>query len=124
MVTDTTPSKRGRPKKVAICLDDRYPALNLNGDITEEEERTSYTALTKEMKSPKPRKDLYLPLMKKTFVMRRQYILHHASSVKHIVQEYPALKDATVVSNMNVTGCVIILLCYFNLRLSRKWSWF
>lgn len=97
---DSTPSKRSRPKKVAVSLDDRYPTLNVSDDVSEEEERSAYTALMKEMRNAKPRKDVFLPLMKKTFGMRRHYILHTAASVQHIIRDYPGLKEANGVSKI------------------------
>lgn len=95
---DTTPCKRGRPKKVAVCLDDRYPALTMNDNVSEEEERSAFSALVKEMKSEKPRRDIFLPLMKSTFFMRRDFILRNATSVSAILQDYPVLKEASAVS--------------------------
>ena len=97
---EATPCKRGRPKKAATRLSDRYPALNVNDDISPEEEKETFDALSEEMRSAKPRREVFLPLMRKTFVMRRHYILHNAASVRHIIRDYPALKEASAVSKM------------------------
>ncbi len=78
-------------------IDDRYPALS-QYEVSAEEERSSMETLCKEMKNAKPRRDVFLPLMKATFGLRRHYILHDAASVKNILQEYPALKRASAVS--------------------------
>lgn len=96
--TGATPRKKGRPKKAAVCLDDRYPALN-RISITPEDEKLASEALKKEMQNTRPRKDVFLPLMKSTFTLRRHYILHDASSVHDIVQNYPILKEACAVSS-------------------------
>ena len=82
---DSTPCKRGRPKKVAVCLDDLYPALNQMA-VNPEEERAASEALNREMTNDKPRRSVFLPLMKTTFTLRRHYILHDASSVQDIIQ--------------------------------------
>ena len=83
--------KRGRPKKLQACLEDRYPALTLP-----ESDPSSYEsnmqALSVDMGSDRPRKEIYLPLMKQTFIHRREFILTSARSVTEIIQAYPALK--------------------------------
>lgn len=94
---DATPCKRGRPKKAKSLLSDRYPALTVD-DNSAEDDKSVYDAFTEEMRSEKPRSMVFLPLMKSTFVMRRHFILHDATSVHHILQEYPALKTAEAVS--------------------------
>lgn len=85
-------------------LSERYPALTTT-EVDIEEEKSSYDSLCAEMKTSRPRRDIFLPLMKNTFAMRRHYILHSASSVKHILQEYPALKQPIVVS---IVSCKIM----------------
>lgn len=98
---ETTPFKRGRPKKTAACLNDRYPALStLTNDVHAEEEKSCWDALQVEMTSSRPRRDIFLPLMKKTFIMRRHFIIHNASSVHDILRDYPALKEPSAVSKM------------------------
>lgn len=54
-------------------------------------------ALRKEMQNATPRKEVFLPLLKTTFAMRRHYILHEAMSVRDILHDCPALKDASAV---------------------------
>ena len=78
-------------------MDDRYPALS-QYEGSAEEERSSLEALRKEMNNTKPRRDVFLPLMKTTFSLRRHFILHDAASVQSILQDYPALKRASDVS--------------------------
>ena len=96
LIADTNPRKRGRPKKEVATLKDRYPALvNQEQSLGEKE---AFEALRKEMSNNKPRKDIFLPLMKSTFSLRRHYVLHDAQSVVEILQEYPALKHSHVVS--------------------------
>ena len=71
---------------------ERYPVLSDDADVDSEEEKAAYTELCAEMKTSKPRRDVFLSLMR-TFRMRRHYILHSAVSVQHIVRDYPALKE-------------------------------
>jgi len=80
-----------------VCLDDRYPALSRTA-VTPEEETLACEALQKEMQNATPRRDVFLPLLKTTFGLRRHYILHEATSVHDIIYDYPALKDASAVS--------------------------
>lgn len=82
-----------------MCLNDRYPNTRLNENVSPEEERSATDALRREMSLNRPRKDIYLPLMRTTFPLRRHYIMHHASSVGDILQEYPALMESKVVRN-------------------------
>jgi hypothetical protein len=96
-VSDETPSKRGRPKKT-ISLNDRYPVLAVNDTVTDEDDKSANEALHREFQHRRPRKDIFLPLMKRSFPMRRHFILHNASSVQGILRGYPALKEASAVS--------------------------
>lgn len=66
--------------------------------------------LCAEMKTSKPRRDTFLPLMKSTFTMRRHYILHSAVSVQHILREYPALKEPVAVRYSTSHYFVIVIL--------------
>lgn len=47
----------------------------------------------------RPRKEVYLALMRKTFALRRYFILHNATSVQAILRDYPGLKAASAVSS-------------------------
>lgn len=67
-----------------------------------EEERIAMEALSKEMQNAKPRREIFLPLMKTTFSLRRHYVLHDASSVTDILSHYTALKECSAVCNYNV----------------------
>ena len=116
-----------------MCLDDRYPALSHTG-VSAEEEKVASEALRKEMENTKPSRDVFLPLMKTTFAIRRHFIMHNAASVHDILHDYPALKEASAVSI--VIQCFIgtvhifatynqasyIYVCVCKLRLNRKWS--
>lgn len=97
-LSDATP-KRGQPQKALTRLGDRYPALSGHGDVSGDEQKSIMEALNREMQAPKPRKDVYLPLMKSSFIVRRQNILHTSVSARHIISDYPALKEATAVRN-------------------------
>ena len=55
-------------------------------------------AILEEMKKQKPRDTLILPLMKNTFQDRRIFIQNDATSVKEILQIYPALARPAEVS--------------------------
>ncbi len=79
------------------CLNDRYPVLSGTDDVNLEDNQSHRDALQEEMTSNLPRRDIFLPLMKKTFTVRRQYILHEASSVRAIIDDYPALKEPSAV---------------------------
>ena len=57
-------------------------------------------AICEEMKKPKPRDSLLLPLMKKTFQDRRIFIRSDASAVSEILEHYPALGRPAVVSHL------------------------
>ena len=80
---DVTPRKRGRPKK-EVCLDDCYPALS-HTVVAPEEEKSVSEALYKEMQNTKPRRDVFLPLMK-TMHCGIIIILHDAESVRHFAR--------------------------------------
>ena len=54
--------------------------------------------LKEEMKKSKPRDNLLLPLMKKTFSSRRIYIQSEASTVAEILEQYPAMVRPAIVS--------------------------
>lgn len=94
---DCTPRKRGRPKKAAVSLQDRYPAISYS-TVDPDEEKTASDSLQKEMQNRKPRRQVFLPLMITTFAARRHFILHDATSVHDILKDYPALKMSSAVS--------------------------
>lgn len=60
--------------------------------------------LKEEMKKSKPRDNLLLPLMKKTFSSRRIYIQSEASTVAEILEQYPAMVRPAIVSVLLVLG--------------------
>lgn len=67
-----TPAKREWPEKSRVSLQDRYPTLSpdhVESDPSAHE--SDQEALAKEMKSAKPRSEVYVPLMKATFMARR-----------------------------------------------------
>ena len=120
-VADANPRKKGRPRKVAACLDDRYPVVN--SECSNEEVKSALDALSKEISNAKPRKDIFLPLMKTTFSLRRHYIMHDALSVQDILREYPAMKQVNAVR----TACCLIvcivtdaIIMYCLSRLSKR----
>ena len=104
MYEDCTPRKRGRPKKSVICLEDRYPAINYSA--VDQDEKLASDSLRKEMQNQKPRRQVFLPLMKTTFALRRHYILHDATTVLNILSDYPALKNSSAVSSFVI--CLIV----------------
>lgn len=69
-----------------------------NDHIDADEEKSAYDALQKEMQNAKPRRDVFLPLVKCTFILRRDHILHTAASVQHILRDHPELKQPSAVS--------------------------
>ena len=93
---ESTPKKRGRPKRV-ISLESRYPSFPpVEVDETTQEQHTK--AISKEMEKDKPRKEILLPLMKSTFHARRQYILDNGDSVLMKLEKFPPLKMPPLVS--------------------------
>ena len=82
-----TPRKRGHPKKAAVKLENRYSAINYSA-VNLDEEKIASDSLSKEMHNQKPRRQVFLPLMKTTFDLRRHYIIHHATSVQSILSDY------------------------------------
>ena len=56
-----------------------------------------------EMKKPKPRDSLLLPLMKKTFQDRRIFIQNDVSAVLDILEHYPVLGVCSVFMLLTVT---------------------
>ena len=91
---DDTPKKRGRPKRI-ISLASRYPAVHSHGNGTPQPQ--DLQAISKEMEKAKPRKDILLPLMKSTFIARRQYILESDDSVLTKLEKFSPLKMPPVV---------------------------
>ena len=55
-------------------------------------------AMTNEMKKEHPRKEIILPLMKNCFTERRDFVMNEALSTRCILEKYPALKLASVLS--------------------------
>ena len=90
--------KRGHPKKSPVSLQDRYPTLSPGTESDSSANESNLEALAREMRSLKPRSNVYIPLMKATFMSRRQLILTKAVSVVHILETYPALKQTCTVS--------------------------
>ena len=93
-----SPVKRGRPKKSPVSLQDRYPTLSPGTESDSSANESNLEALAREMRSLKPRSNVYIPLMKATFMSRRQFILTQAVSVVQILETYPALKQTCTVS--------------------------
>ena len=85
-------------------LGDRYPTLSHTG-ISAEEEKVASEALRKEMENTKPRRDVFIPLMKTTFAIRRHFIMHDAASVHDFLRDYPSLKEASSLSI--VVQCIL-----------------
>ena len=86
------PAKRGRPKKAQALLEDRYPALTAADPTSDSSYETNMQALSIEVEQSNPRKEIYLPLMKETFLQRREFVLTAARSVSEVISAYPALR--------------------------------
>lgn len=56
-------------------------------------------ALSDELAKSKPRDSVLLPLCKSTYHERRLFIQNEATSVKQIIEKYPALSRRSIVSN-------------------------
>ena len=65
-------------------------------------------ALNEEMKKPKPRDTVLLPLMKHTFHDRRIFVQNDASSVTEILDIYPALTRPAVVRLTIILYCLCL----------------
>lgn len=118
-----TPAKRGQPKKSRVSLQDRYPTLSPDLESDPSAQESNLEALAKEMKSAKPRSEVYVPLMKATFMARRQFILTEAKSVVQILDTYPALKHTCAVSFVLSVNIIILVTKLLLLsRLNRRWN--
>ena len=78
----------------------RYPIKFNNGDFIEDPASVCQHlgAIEEEMKKAKPRESLILPLMKKTFRDRWEFVQHDALSVKVVIDKFPSLKFPAAVS--------------------------
>ena len=94
-VMESTPKKRGRPKR-SVNLESRYPSIHPN--LSDELQDTQHQAIEKELQKDKPRKDILLPLMKSTFYTRRQAILRSDDTVTNKLEKYSALKMPPLVN--------------------------
>ena len=90
--------KRGHPKKSPVSLQDRYPTQSPGTESDSSANESNLEALARERRSLKPRSNVYIPLMKATFMSRRQFILTQAVSGVQILETYPALKQTCTVS--------------------------
>lgn len=68
----------------------------LSTDDYEEAERV----LQEEGEKPDPDPEVYLPLMKSTFEMRRQFVVSEAESARDIMEKHPLMKRESVVRVM------------------------
>ena len=87
-------SKKGKGTSVKQALMRRYPP-RLHEDINEDEEsvQVHVQSMQSEMRKKKPRDIVLLPLLKSTYLARRDYITSdERSDVEEILQEYPALQ--------------------------------
>ena len=96
---DASTPKKGRPKSSAIL--GRYPTLEVN-DIGNDDvaNARNLNLLQKELERDKPRKETILPLLRHTFVSRRDYILSEVEdiNVARILTIHQALQLPYVVS--------------------------
>ena len=79
----------------------RYPPLTLH----EDPDGTSQDALDKQLERPTPKKEFVLPLQRKTFAVRRRFILSESGtmSVTSVLQRHKVLSVPFAVS-----ACIII----------------
>ena len=96
LLLGSTPVKRDCPKKCRTLTIDRYPTLYSKDEINEADEKKFHEAL-REMTSRRPRNDVLLPLLNKTFLIIRQCILHKDLSFTDIIKNYPVLKEPITV---------------------------
>ena len=85
----------------------RYPIRIMSREqMSAEALEGAQLALKEEEEKIHPDPDIYLQLMKSTFVFRRQYIVSEAESAQEIMEKHPFLKFEAVVS-MCVHMCFI-----------------
>ena len=96
---DGTPkSRRGRPKKQCLDVEQRYPPVrNLNND--EVTVMRNFDCLKKEIEMAKPRKEKVIELATLTFSSRRNEILSEADEVTAagLMEKFQELKLIYVV---------------------------
>lgn len=103
---ETTPkSKRGRPKLSATLS--RYPPLDVTDgdDVTQSR---NLGRLNTELTKDKPSKEVILPLVRQTFLARREAVLSSEDSIEDLLTEYPVLKLSYVVSDNKY---ILSMLC-------------
>jgi len=76
--TSTPKAKRERPKMQSVL--NRYPSLTLH----EDPDGTSQDALDKQLERPTPKKESVLPLQRKTFAVRRRFIVRIGDHVSNL----------------------------------------
>ena len=96
---DTGMPKRPKLSTAKDQLLRRYP-IKFGDSVVEDRDSIAQhtSAIEEEMKRAKPRQSVLLPLMKKTFHNRWEFVQHDAVSVKDTLEKFPALKLAAMVS--------------------------
>lgn len=108
-----SPAKRGRPKSDPSLA--RYPPL-----VQADEDTVAEEALKLEVQKERPRKEIIVPLMKKTFPSRRHYILTCAKSVHEILEMHKELKLPFAVSSKNFFLCSLFILLFNTYSLNKR----
>ncbi len=92
----TKKSKNSAETNKRDVLVRRYPTgIQLTEDSAST--KSHLAGMCKELAKGKPRDYILLPLMKSTYPSCRLFILNDATSVQHILKEYPALQRQAVV---------------------------
>ena len=92
-------SKRQRLATPKDHLLRRYPARVLDIPLDDPCSLADHIqGIAAEMKKPKPKDSVLIPLMKSTFQQRRIFIQTDASSVTEILERFPALSRSAIVS--------------------------
>ena len=92
-------------RKKGTDLRRRYPvSSNDTLDMTEDADTLEQhrKAIANELAKAKPRDAVLLPLLKSTYGERRIFVLNEATSVKSILDKYPALCHPAVVSVLEI----------------------
>ena len=79
-------------------------------------------AIANELGKAKPRDAVLLPLLKSTYGEHRIFVLNEATSVKSILDKYPALSYPAVVSVPEIFLSVSEHVYCFSYRLTKKWD--
>ena len=99
----------------------RYPIHLMDQErLSTEDYEEAERVLQEEWEKPDPDPEVYLPLMKSTFEIRRQYVVSEAESARDIMEKHP-LKRESVVRVMCFVQKIMLTLT-FACSLIKSWN--